>query len=88
MMLLILNQIHGFDDIGMMQGRRDAEFGSELLDILLLGLVLPPFPEFLDGAGRDGDDKHNLESVTYYSTRDSPSRRKVSLLTDPTCVPA
>lgn len=43
----VLDEIDGFDDVGMMKGRGDAELGGELLDVVLLGLVLASFSELL-----------------------------------------
>lgn len=46
-MLLVLYEVDSLDDVGVMQGRRDAEFGSELLDVFLFGFVLSPLSKFL-----------------------------------------
>lgn len=46
--LFVLNQIHGLDNVLMVQRRRDAELARQLLDILLLGLVLSPLAELFD----------------------------------------
>ena len=51
MQILVLHQVDGLHDVDVMERRRDTELGSELLDILLLCLVLPPFPELLHGDG-------------------------------------
>ena len=48
-LVLILDKINGLDDVWVVEGRRDAEFGSELLDILFLCLVLTTFTELLEG---------------------------------------
>ena len=47
MLVLILNEVNRFDNIDVMESRRDTELGSELLDVLLLRLVFPTFSEFL-----------------------------------------
>lgn len=46
-LLFILNKIDSLHDIGVMQGGRDTEFGSEFLDILFLCLILPSLTELL-----------------------------------------
>lgn len=47
--MLILNEVDGFDDIGVVERGADAELGSKLFDVLLLRLVLAALAEFLDG---------------------------------------
>ena len=47
MVLFVLNEVDGLDDIGVVQGGRDAEFRSELLDVFLFRLVLSSLSEFL-----------------------------------------
>lgn len=46
-MVLILNQVHSLDDVGVMQRRRDAEFRSKLLDVILFAFVLATLAELL-----------------------------------------
>ena len=47
MLVLILDEVDGLDDIHVVQRRRYAELGREFLDILLLCLVLSPLAELL-----------------------------------------
>ncbi len=47
-MIVVLNEVHSFHDINMMQSRRDAKFGSELLHIFLLSFILSSLSKFLD----------------------------------------
>ena len=54
--VLILQKIDRLDDIGMMEGRRNAKLRRKLLDVLLLGLVLSAFPELLENKGVSGQD--------------------------------
>lgn len=76
--LLVLDEINRLDDVDVMKGRRNAELGSELLDVLLLRLVLPSFPEFLAADwSESGTPRH--------TDKDIPSLRRVSLPTCPTC---
>jgi hypothetical protein len=44
---LVLDEIDGLDDVLVVERRRDAELGRELLDIFLLRLVLTTLAEFL-----------------------------------------
>jgi hypothetical protein len=47
MMLFVLDEIHCFDDICVVESGRDAEFGSEFLDVFLFRFVLSALSEFL-----------------------------------------
>ena len=47
MLVLILDEVDGLDDIHVVQRGRYAELGREFLDILLLCLVLSPLAELL-----------------------------------------
>lgn len=47
MQSLVLNEVHGLDDVDVMERRRDAELRRELLDVFFLSLIFPPFPELL-----------------------------------------
>ena len=58
--VLILHKIDRLDNVDMMESRRDAELGCELLDVFLLCLILPSFPELLCyGAGLDSNRQAN-----------------------------
>ena len=46
--LLILDQVNGLDNVLVVEGGRDTELARQLLDILLLGLVLSALTELLD----------------------------------------
>lgn len=46
-LVLILDEVDGLDDVRVVEGRGDAEFSSEFLDILFLCLVLAAFAELL-----------------------------------------
>ena len=45
--LIILNEIYGFHDVDVVQGRRYAKLRCQLLDVFLFSLVFPPLTEFL-----------------------------------------
>ena len=47
-MVLILQEIDRLDDIGMVEGGRNAKLRSKLLDVHLLRLVLSAFSELLE----------------------------------------
>lgn len=47
-LMLVLNEVDCFDDVGVVERGADAELGSQLLDVLLLRLVLAALAEFLD----------------------------------------
>lgn len=55
MLVLVLDEVDGLDDVHVMQRRRYAELGRELLDVLLLRLVLSPLPELLTEGPRRED---------------------------------
>ena len=48
--ILILHKVDRLNDVDMVECRRYAELCCELLDVLLLCLVLSPFPELLRAA--------------------------------------
>lgn len=48
MRILVLDEIDCLNDVDMVQGGGDAEFSSELLDVVFLGFVFSTFAEFLD----------------------------------------
>ena len=54
-LVLVLDEVDGLDDVHVMQRRRYAELGRELLDVLLLRLVLSPLPELLKEGPRRED---------------------------------
>lgn len=47
MLVLVLDKVDGLDNVRVMQRRRDAEFGGELLNILFFRLIFAAFAEFL-----------------------------------------
>lgn len=47
MMTFVLDEIDGFDHVGVVQGGRDAELRGELLNVVFLRLVLASLSEFL-----------------------------------------
>ena len=47
-MVLVLQKIDRLDDIGVVEGRRNAELRGKLLDVILFALVLPPLAELLE----------------------------------------
>jgi hypothetical protein len=49
MLSFVLDQIDRFDNVWVMECRRDTEFRSQFLDVILFSLVLSPLSEFLDG---------------------------------------
>ena len=55
MLILVLHEVHRLDDVDVVQRRRDAKLGRELLDVLLLRLVLSPLPELLKEGPRRED---------------------------------
>jgi hypothetical protein len=46
-LVFILNEVNGLDNVDVVQRRRYAELGGEFLDILLLCFVLSSFAELL-----------------------------------------
>lgn len=59
LLVFILNEVDGFDDIGVVERGADAELGSQLFDVLLLRLVLAALAEFLvDGSKWEGGNAH------------------------------
>ena len=51
-MTAVRDDIDGFYDVGMLQGRTDAELGGDLLLVFLFALACPLGAEFLDS--KDG----------------------------------
>jgi hypothetical protein len=47
MLVLVLDKVNGLDNVRVMQRRRDAELGGELLNILFFRLIFAAFAEFL-----------------------------------------
>jgi aspartate-semialdehyde dehydrogenase len=47
MLILILNEVNSFHDVGVVQRGRDAELCGKLLDVLLFRLILAALAEFL-----------------------------------------
>jgi hypothetical protein len=47
--MFVLDEVHGFDDVYVVQGRGYTKLGSEFLHVFLFRLVLSPFAELLDG---------------------------------------
>jgi hypothetical protein len=47
MVVLILDEVDGLDDVGVMERRGDAELRGELLDVFALRLVLATLAELL-----------------------------------------
>jgi hypothetical protein len=45
--ILVLHEIDGFDNVGMPKGRRNTEFGRELLDIITFRFLSTPWSELL-----------------------------------------
>jgi hypothetical protein len=48
---LVLDEVDRLDDVEVVERRRDAKLGRELLDIVLLGLILAALAELLRSAG-------------------------------------
>ena len=46
-LVLILNEIYGLNDVDMMEGGRYTKFGGKFLHVFLFRLVLPSLSEFL-----------------------------------------
>lgn len=64
-LVLVLDKVDGLDNVRVMQCRRDAEFGGELLNILFFRLIFAAFAEFLK---QRLSDTNALESHTYQPT--------------------
>lgn len=47
MLVLVLDKIHGFDNVGMMEGGGNTKFSGEFLHIFLFRFVLPALAELL-----------------------------------------
>ena len=47
-MILVLDEIHSFDDVRVVKRGRNAKLGRKLLNILLFGFILASLSEFLD----------------------------------------
>lgn len=47
MLVFVLDEIDGFNNVLVVQRRGNAKFGRELLDILLFGFILASLAEFL-----------------------------------------
>lgn len=54
--VLVLDEIDGLDDVGMVEGGGDAKLGGQFLDVFLFALVFAALAEFLaKGVGWGGD---------------------------------
>ena len=51
MLILVLNEVNSFHNIGMVQRRRYTELCGELFDVLLFRLVLAALAELLNKNG-------------------------------------
>jgi len=46
-MTLVLNEVDGLDNVDVVEGRRDAKFSSQLLDVFFLCFIFTALAELL-----------------------------------------
>jgi hypothetical protein len=63
-LVLVFDQIHGLDNVDVVEGGGDAKLGSEFLDILFLCLVLAALAELLGECERACWSKQKRRTLT------------------------